>query len=61
MLDNKDLLYGGLICKQYSKYKKTKNIKMVFSLVKYVKKGKCSGEAVLLKSPTILRIPNIDI
>ena len=31
---------------------------MVFSLVKHVKKGKCSGEVILLESPNILRIPN---
>lgn len=57
-LDNKDLLYGGFICKKNSKHKYIDNIKMVFSLVKHVKKGKCSGEVILLQSPNILKIPN---
>jgi predicted ribosome quality control (RQC) complex YloA/Tae2 family protein len=57
-LDNNDLLYGGFICKQNSKYKNKNNLKMVFSSVKHVKKGKCIGEVILLEAPNILKIPN---
>lgn len=59
-IENADLLYGGFICKQHSKYKNVNNVNMIFSLVKYVKKGKFSGEAVMLKSPDILRIPTFN-
>lgn len=33
---------------------------MIFSLVKYIKKGKFIGEDVMLKSPDILRIPTFN-
>lgn len=53
---NSDILYGCILCKEYSKYKNNKTIKCSVLDRKYIKKGKTKGEVKLLKSPIIITV-----
>lgn len=42
---------AAAICKSRSKLKNTKKVSISYLPIQYVKKGKCVGEAILLKKP----------
>ena len=55
-IQNSDILYGCVLCKENSKYKYKKNIRCSVLDRKYIKKGKSKGEVKLLKSPIIITV-----
>lgn len=55
-LKPKDIKLAGLLCKQYSKYKKDNNIEYCYTKVKNVKKGKDVGEVELNIEPNIKKL-----
>ena len=55
-LKPKDIKLAGLLCKQYSKYKKDNNIEYCYTKVKNVKKGKDVGEVELSIEPNIRKL-----
>lgn len=55
-LKRRDLKLAGRLCKAHSKEKNTKNVEVCYLEVKYVKKGKSIGEAILLREPKKLII-----
>lgn len=55
-LKPKDIKLAGLLCKQYSKYKKENNVEYCYTKVKNVKKGKDVGEVELSIEPNIRKL-----
>lgn len=55
-LTKKNLKLAGRLCRSNSKFKNDKNLNVCYIKVKYVKKGKYGGEAILLKEPNIFKI-----
>ena len=55
-LEKEHILHGCHLCKEHSKYKNDKKIKVSVLDKKYVKKGKVVGEAKLKIKPTIYTI-----
>ena len=45
---------AAAICKSRSKLKNTKKVSISYLPIQYVKKGKCVGEAILLKKPAYI-------
>ena len=51
-----DIMYAGQLCKEYSKHKHVKNVKMCYLEARYVSKGKITGQAHCLREPNIKMI-----
>lgn len=54
-ITQKHIIYGGGLCKEYSKCK-TKSVSVSALDAEFVKKGKVVGEAKLLKNPDLIKI-----
>jgi predicted ribosome quality control (RQC) complex YloA/Tae2 family protein len=52
-VETHELDYAGMLCKSHSKLKDVERVKMTFLKVRYVVKGKRSGEAKLLRAPDV--------
>jgi predicted ribosome quality control (RQC) complex YloA/Tae2 family protein len=52
-VETHELNYAGMLCKSHSKLKDVKHVKMTFLKVRYVMKGRRSGEAKLLRAPDV--------
>ena len=55
-LKPKDIKLAGMLCKQYSRYKKYTDIEYCYTKVKNVKKGKQVGEVILDIEPNIKKL-----
>ena len=53
---NQFLYYGAELCKKYSKYKNQRDIKIVFTDIKNISKGKKEGEAIIKNKKQIIKI-----
>jgi predicted ribosome quality control (RQC) complex YloA/Tae2 family protein len=55
-LKPKDIKLAGILCKQYSRYKKDNDIEYCYTKVKNVRKGDKVGEVILDIEPNIKRL-----
>lgn len=55
VVTEEEILYGANLCKEYSKMK-GKTTQLSVMNASFVKKGKCVGEARLLRSPKIVKL-----
>lgn len=59
-IDKKDLKYiikqGGIICKQYSKYKSDKNVEIIYTSIKNIQKTNIIGTVLTQNTKSILII-----
>ncbi len=52
-LTNDHIIFGCELCREHSKERNTKKLRVSVLEKKYVKKGKCVGEAILLTQPRV--------